>query len=134
MMKIVPAFLVQNSDGIPLRTFTVEADAQCWLNKLSAAVAREHHDDGGEPTERRQTVSRAVCSAQAKHGAWAWQKTHRGARRRREDGPPPRRKEDRWGIEWARGGRASQITGKSSVGMLCRGTRLRYEVLLRNRQ
>ena len=63
MMKIVPAFLVQNSDGIPLRTFTVEADAQCWLNKLSAAVAREHHDDGGEPTERRQTVSRAVFAA-----------------------------------------------------------------------
>ena len=28
-MRIVPAFLAENDDGIPLRTFSSEAEAQC---------------------------------------------------------------------------------------------------------
>ena len=31
-MRIVPAFLAESDDGIPLRTFSSEAEAQCWLN------------------------------------------------------------------------------------------------------
>ena len=58
-MKIVLDFLVESDDGVPLRTFTDEAEATRWLSKLSAVVAREERDEYGNRVERRSSASRA---------------------------------------------------------------------------
>ena len=78
-MRVRPAFLVESDNGVALRTFTVEADAHCWLNQLSAVVARKQRDADGELTERRQTMTKAAYTAKAKTNAWSYAWRHRGA-------------------------------------------------------
>ena len=50
-MRVIPAYLVESDDGVPLRTFAAEADALLWLNKLSAA--RQQRDED-QPVEHKR--------------------------------------------------------------------------------